>query len=90
MLNNLLDSARLESGKLKLQHVSLRLQDVLENTVRLVAIEATKKSLKVDVEIDSQVPEEVCGDEYKVGQILTNLACNAVQFTKNGSVKIEC
>jgi osomolarity two-component system sensor histidine kinase TcsA len=90
MLNNLLDSARLESGKLKLQHGSFLIQDVLEDAARLVAVEATKKSLKVNVEIDPRLPEEVCGDEYKVGQILTNLAFNAVKFTKTGSVKIEC
>jgi osomolarity two-component system sensor histidine kinase TcsA len=90
MLNNLLDFARLESGKLKVQHVSFHIQDVLEDTARLVAVEATKKSLKVDVEIDPRLPEELCGDEYKVGQILKNLAFNAVNFTKKGSVKIEC
>jgi osomolarity two-component system, sensor histidine kinase TcsA len=90
MLNNLLDSARLESGKLKLQHVSFRIQEVLEDVARLVSIEATKKSVMVTVESDAALPEELCGDEYKVGQILANLAFNAVKFTKKGNVKIEC
>jgi signal transduction histidine kinase len=90
LLSNLLESARLEAGKLKLEHIGFSLQAVIRDALQLVSREAAKKSLQVESFCDSRLPAEICGDEYKLGQILTNLAFNAVKFTNMGSITLAC
>jgi PAS domain S-box-containing protein len=90
MLNNLLDSARLESGRLKLEHIGFRIRDLLVDVRQLMAPEAAKKSVQLEIEQDPRLPVELCGDEYKLRQVLTNLAFNAVKFTTAGKVAIKC
>ncbi len=90
LLNDLLDSARMESGKLTLEYREFPVRAVVAEARQLISSEARKKRLKVVGSCDDAIPEVVCGDELRLRQILLNLAFNAVKFTENGEVGIDC
>lgn len=90
ILNNLLDASKLQTGKITLEHRNFHLRPVLGDVVQLVKPEASKKGLPIRSHVDPEVPEEVCGDELRVRQILLNLLFNAVKFTSKGHVAISC
>lgn len=90
LLNDLLDTARMESGKLTIENRRFPIKAIVGDVVQLVRPEAMKKGLEVTSTCDPNVPEYVCGDEFRVRQVLLNLAFNAVKFTESGSIKISC
>jgi PAS domain S-box-containing protein len=90
LLNDMLDSARMELGKLSLEYRTYPIRAVIGDVRQLVLPEATKKGLEVISSCDDDVPESVCGDEFRIRQILLNLASNAVKFTPSGTITIGC
>lgn len=90
MLNNVLDAARMEAGKVLLEHRKFPLRSVLGDVRQLIAADADKKHLAIEGYCDSRLPEYVCGDEVRLRQVLLNLAFNAVKFTPSGRVNISC
>jgi signal transduction histidine kinase/CheY-like chemotaxis protein len=89
VLNDILDFSKVEAGKLDLDMISFHLRHRIEDTVRLVAVPAHQKGLEVHCDISPDVPEFVVGDPVRLGQILLNLAGNAVKFTEHGGVTVE-
>lgn len=90
LLNDMLDAARMESGKLKIESRLFPVRTVLLDVEQLIKPQAAKKNLEVGSSCNFDVPEMLCGDETRLRQILLNLAFNAVKFTDYGSVKITC
>jgi signal transduction histidine kinase len=90
LLNNMLDSARIESGKFSLEYRRFPIGAALGDVRQLIWPEASKKSLTVTGRCDQGVPEFVCGDEIRLRQVLLNLAFNAVKFTNSGEIQINC
>ncbi|MGH9550840.1 MAG: sensor histidine kinase, partial [Terriglobales bacterium] len=90
LLNNLLDSARMESGNVSLEMRGFPVGAVLGDVRQLVGPEASKKGLELTGSCDATIPEFLCGDELRIRQILLNLAFNAVKFTEKGSIDISC
>jgi signal transduction histidine kinase/DNA-binding response OmpR family regulator len=87
-INELLDSAKIEAGRLKLEDVPFSLSSVLNDVVSLISTRAAQKNLEVRLETASSVPPLFSGDPYRLRQILLNLAYNAVKFTSKGHVNI--
>lgn len=90
LLNDMLDTARMESGKLTIENRKFAVKAVVGDVVQLVRPEATKKHLEISSTCGEAVPESVCGDEVRIRQVLLNLAFNAVKFTESGSIKLNC
>ncbi|HEY9682365.1 MAG TPA: PAS domain S-box protein [Oculatellaceae cyanobacterium] len=90
LLNDLLDAAKMESGKISLEYRQFPIIAVVGDVRQLIYPEASKKGLEVIGETDPLVPETVCGDEFRVRQVLLNLAFNAVKFTNSGTISINC
>lgn len=90
MLNDLLDSARMEQGKLSIEHRRFPIRAVVGDVRQLIRPDAAKKGLQADGSCAVDVPEYVCGDEFRLRQVLLNLAFNAVKFTSAGRVEINC
>ena len=88
IINDILDFSKVEAGKLEIEAVAFRLDDVLENVSSFVAQKATDKGLEFLFDNDADVPQELLGDPLRLGQILTNLVNNAVKFTEHGQVSI--
>ena len=89
IINDVLDFSKIEAGKLEIEHVDTNLRVVIEDTVELLAERAHAKGLELACRIASDVPKKVLGDPLRLGQVMTNLASNAIKFTQSGSVVIS-
>jgi signal transduction histidine kinase len=88
MLNNVLDTAKLEAGKVTFQISAFPIRAMLGEIRQLVNPAAESKGLHVTALCDKEIPEYVSGDELRVRQVLLNLAFNAVKYTQKGHVDI--
>ena len=88
IINDILDSSKIEAGRLELEEIDFDLRKSLENMVVPLALRAREKGLEMKIQVASGVPQIMCGDPTRLRQIVTNLVSNAVKFTDSGSVGI--
>lgn len=88
ILNDILDLAKIEAGKMVLHPTDILLEDVFDRLMALFTPLAHQKGNKVSYSLDDNVPAYVKADETRLLQILSNLTSNALKFTENGSVSI--
>jgi signal transduction histidine kinase len=89
VINDILDLAKVEAGKVELQEQSIDLGKVIESTVRLVRERAGERNIELSVRLPEGLPH-LWADERKVKQILINLLSNAIKFTpEGGSVTVS-
>ncbi len=89
LINDLLDLAKIEAGRLDLQTSSIDLPQLLKQVVDLVAVRAGQAGIAFTFHVAPELPSQVRGDERAVRQILLNLLGNAVKFTKSGGVEFR-
>lgn len=89
LINDLLDSARIESGRLELASQPFNLVDLVELQLELLRERAQSQGLWLRVFARSESPGWVLGDAQRVAQIVTNLVGNAIKFTRAGGVTVE-
>lgn len=89
IINDILDFSKMEAGKLELEKVDFRLDDVVNNVISMNSNKASEKNIELINNIESNVPYFLVGDPLRVGQILLNLVNNAVKFTNEGHVLVE-
>jgi len=89
VINDILDFSKIEAGRLELDPVSFNIRDLVEDTVRALALRAHEKGLEVICDILPEVPEYVVGDITRIRQVMVNLMGNAVKFTQQGEVELE-
>ncbi|HIJ84448.1 MAG TPA: response regulator, partial [Magnetococcales bacterium] len=89
IINDILDFSKIEAGKLTIEAIPFHLDDVLNDVANLVAIKAEEKGLEVSFYVDTGVPVHLVGDPLRLGQILINLANNAVKFTQKGNIVLS-
>jgi hypothetical protein len=89
LVNDILDLSKVEAGRLDLEEVGFDPVTVVESSVELVADTAREKRLELVVAVASDVPALVLGDPVRFGQVITNLAANAVKFTSRGEVVLR-
>ncbi len=90
IINDILDFSKIEAGKLEMEAVDFSLDDVLENLANLVTVKAQEKeNLEVLFAADPDVPRYLVGDPLRLGQVLINLANNAVKFTEEGEIVVS-
>ncbi|MBO6522504.1 MAG: response regulator [Balneolaceae bacterium] len=88
IINNILDYAKIESGKLDLEEVEFSVAFLIEDVLDLVSATEADKNIELLYRIDENVPDYVKGDSTRVQQILVNLVRNAIKFTEEGEVVI--
>ena len=89
IINDILDFSKIEAGKLDMESVEFHLEEVLDNLANLVGIKAGEKGLELLFDIDKDAPTALVGDPLRLGQILINLANNAVKFTETGEIVVK-
>ena len=90
IINDILDFSKIEAGKLDMESVDFNLEDVLDNLGNLVSVKAQEKEdLEVLFATAANVPRFLVGDPLRLGQILINLANNAVKFTDTGEIVVS-
>lgn len=89
VINDLLDLAKIEAGRFEIAHVPFALQDILSTLADVLQSSATEKGLWLRIHAVPPDVEAVVGDPQRVGQILYNLAGNAIKFTDRGGVDVH-
>ena len=88
ILNDILDMAKIEAGKLILEEDPFSPRRCITEAVDIITSEARRKGLGLAISIAEEVPDTVVGDQVRLRQVLTNLIGNAVKFTKRGKVVV--
>jgi two-component system, sensor histidine kinase len=88
ILNDLLDISKLEAGKLEIETVPFDANQLLADTVALMAPNAKQKGLNLISEVSPDLPRVLLGDANRIRQILFNLLSNAIKFTNKGGVAV--
>lgn len=89
LINDLLDQAQMEAGKLTINMGPVKPSELLENLHHLLDKTASDKNLSLTSEMDDSLPETLIGDGARLQQILVNLVTNAIKFTDSGSVSVR-
>jgi signal transduction histidine kinase/FixJ family two-component response regulator len=89
LLNDLLDLARIEAGKLAIASAPFDVVLLTERTLALVKSQANDKGLQLDWQCSDSIPHGLCGDEIRIQQVILNLLTNALKFTPTGSVSVR-
>ncbi len=89
LINDVLDLARVESGKLILERVNFDLTDLIRRLTDTVGVRAREKELTMTARIDQDVPTALIGDPLRLRQVLVNLVGNATKFTEQGSITLH-
>ena len=89
VIDDLLDFAKIEAGKLELDPAGFSLRAAVGDTLRALAIRAHKKGLKLIGNVQDDVPDALVGDAGRLRQVLLNLVGNAIKFTEQGEVVVH-
>jgi PAS domain S-box-containing protein len=89
IINDILDFSKIEAGKLEMEAVAFDLDEVMDNLASLITVKAhEKEGVEVLFHTDPDVPRALVGDPLRLGQVLVNLANNAVKFTEHGEIVV--
>lgn len=88
ILNDVLDQARLESGKLVIEKVGFGTNELLASVKDLLSPAAEENRVKLRVSIAPEVPDGICGDPARIRQVLVNLIGNAIKFSNASDVVV--
>src|SRR5271156_150064 len=89
LLNDVLDTSRIEAGRLALEAVPFEVRDVVSEAVELVGVRAAEKGLNIEHEVMPEVPPWVSGDPMRLRQVLINLLRNSTKFTEKGGLALR-
>ncbi|ROL76233.1 histidine kinase [Pseudomonas protegens] len=89
LIGDILDIARIESGRLSLSPERANLRDLVESVFRVFDGLARQKGLRLELDLDSSVNGDVLVDPLRFKQVLSNLLSNAIKFTEHGGVQIR-
>lgn len=90
LINELLDFSRIEAGEVYLESTDFSLKEFFASIQDIFTIKAKEKHLAFTIHLHPRVPLFVQGDERRLQQIVINLVSNAIKFTQEGSVTLNC
>ncbi|MCA2000951.1 MAG: GAF domain-containing sensor histidine kinase [Chloroflexi bacterium] len=89
LINDVLDMAKIESGKMNLNIEKFNLQEVIEEVTSITSTLASEKNLALFIEPTSDREVEINADKIRVRQVMINLVNNAIKFTEKGKISIH-
>ncbi|MGE5650414.1 response regulator [Noviherbaspirillum sp. UKPF54] len=89
IINDILDYSKIEVGKLDIERQPFDLRRCVEESLDLLASDASEKNINLAYFIDDSVPASLVGDVTRLRQILVNLLSNAIKFTHHGEVVVS-
>ncbi len=89
VINDILDSSKIEAGRLELEELAFGLRDCLDETLATLGMRAYKRGLELVCTVPSDLPDALVGDPSRLRQIVVNLVGNAIKFTERGEVVVQ-
>ena len=89
IINDILDFSKIEAGRLALDPAPFKLRELLDDTMRTLALRAHEKQLELLCDVDNDVANHVTADAGRLRQVLINLVGNAIKFTETGEVAVR-
>ena len=89
LINDVLDMAKIESGKMNLNIEKFNLQEIIEEVTSITSTLASEKNLALFIEPDSDHEVEINADKIRLRQVMINLINNAIKFTEKGKISIH-
>src|SRR6478609_5112119 len=90
IINDILDLASIESGKLRFERIGFSLKDVVASLENMFEVQAREKGISISSQLSKEADKILIGDPVRLNQILINLISNALKFTHTGSIKLSC
>jgi two-component system, OmpR family, aerobic respiration control sensor histidine kinase ArcB len=87
-INDILDFAKLEAGKLKFSYAPFNIREIVEGSIKNLSVLSKEKNLPLLLNIDHKIPTIVISDAHRIQQVLINLVSNAIKFTDEGQINI--
>ncbi|MCL2224430.1 MAG: ATP-binding protein [Defluviitaleaceae bacterium] len=81
VLNKILDMSKIEANQLELFPRSFELKRMLNGVISVLSVLVEEKGLRIDVEVDDEIPPYILADEVHLAQVITNLLSNAIKFS---------
>lgn len=89
LVSDVLDISKIEAGEMKLSEQTFSLKDLINSTLQTFRLRLQGKDVKLILEFDDEIENDVVGDSTFVTQILMNLLSNAVKFTERGKIGVQ-
>ena len=89
IVNDILDSSKIESGMMELVPVKYELGSLLNDLYNMINLKAKEKGLTIIFDVSPMIPSGYFGDDKRIRQVLLNLLTNAVKYTERGSVTLK-
>ncbi|GHT45122.1 hypothetical protein FACS189454_04090 [Planctomycetales bacterium] len=89
IINDILDFSKIESGKMEILEEEYHLNSLVYDVTNVIRSRLHESPLDFFVEVDSELPNSLIGDEIRLRQVLTNLLSNAVKYTREGHIKLK-
>lgn len=89
LINDILDFSKIESGKFDLEKIDFDMDEVLESLSQMIMPRAAGTELDILYSVEPEVPYQLKGDPFRLGQILLNLINNAIKFTEEGEIVVS-
>ncbi len=92
LVNDILDISKIEAGKMRIEPVEYEPVSMIAELVQTINRDADEKGLTFALNVSSDLPRKLYGDELHIKQIIMNLLSNAVKYTKEGMISfgVEC
>ncbi len=88
IVDDILDLAKVEAGKMLIEHIDFSFSDLLADFSSLMGFRARDKGIGFTIRVNSAIPNFINSDPTRLGQILNNVVGNAIKFTDRGQVEM--
>jgi PAS domain S-box-containing protein len=88
IINDILDFSKIETGKLEIVPVNYLFSSLINDVINIIRMKVVDTQIRLLVNIDSKIPDELTGDEIRIRQVLLNILGNAVKYTEKGVVTL--
>lgn len=86
LINDILDFSKIDSGKMEIVPVEYDVSSMIHDLVNMASQRLGDKNVRLETEIDNEIPSRLYGDDVRIRQVLANILTNAVKYTHEGTV----
>ena len=88
IIDDILDISKIEANRMTMEQIPFSLRGTVFNALKSLTTRANDRSLNLVYNVDTNVPDWVVGDSFRLRQIILNLVGNAIKFTEHGEVRV--